>query len=39
MDWKPEYGRIELGYALGRPYWGLGLMTEAGRAMIDFGFE
>jgi RimJ/RimL family protein N-acetyltransferase len=25
----------ELGYWLGEPYWGQGLMTEAGRALID----
>ncbi len=27
-----------LGYWLGRPYWGQGLMTEAARALIEFGF-
>lgn len=30
--------RGEVGYALARKYWGQGLMTEAVRAMIDFGF-
>jgi ribosomal-protein-alanine N-acetyltransferase len=29
----------EVGYALARPYWGQGLMTEALRAVIDFGFR
>ncbi len=28
-----------LGYALGEPYWGQGLMTEAVRAVCRFGFE
>ena len=29
----------EVGYALARPYWGQGLMTEALRAVVDFGFR
>ncbi len=29
----------ELGYSLGRMYWGKGIMTEAARALIDFGFS
>ncbi|MBR5996158.1 MAG: GNAT family N-acetyltransferase [Eubacteriaceae bacterium] len=29
----------ELGYALSADYWGMGLMTEAARAVIDYGFE
>lgn len=28
-----------LGYALARPVWGLGIVPEAGRAVIDWGFE
>lgn len=35
----PEHARAELGYVLGRRLWGHGLMTEAVRAVIDFGFE
>jgi RimJ/RimL family protein N-acetyltransferase len=27
--------RVELGYWIARPYWGLGFATEAGRAVID----
>ena len=30
--------RAELGYALGRPHWGQGYATEAGKALIDYGF-
>lgn len=29
----------ELGYCLGRPWWGKGLMTEAGQAVLAFGFQ
>ena len=29
----------ELGYALARPHWGKGLMPEAARAVIAWGFE
>jgi len=29
--------RAELGYWIGRPYWGRGFATEAGRAMVDHG--
>jgi len=29
----------ELGYWLGKPYWNMGIMTEASKALIDFGFN
>ena len=32
-------GSLELGYWLGEPFWGRGYATEAGRAVIRFGFE
>lgn len=34
--WAHQRG--ELGYALGRPYWGQGLTTEAVRAVVAYGF-
>jgi putative acetyltransferase len=35
---RPEIKARELGYSLAEEYWGMGLMTEAGRAVIDYGF-
>ncbi len=37
--WNRQHARAELGYSLARPYWGQGLMTEAARAAVDFGFR
>lgn len=31
--------RCEIGYALGRPYWGQGYMGEALRALVAYAFE
>lgn len=36
MAW---HGRAEIAYALSQPYWGQGLMPEAVRAVLAFGFE
>jgi ribosomal-protein-alanine N-acetyltransferase len=30
---------VELGYRLARPWWGMGLATEAGTAALQFGLE
>lgn len=30
---------VEIGWRLGRPFWGQGLATEAARAALDFGFR
>lgn len=38
VERKPE-GNFELGYWLGEPWWGRGLMTEAARRTIGFAFE
>ncbi len=34
----PAYNMAELGYWIGQPYWGQGYATEAGVAVVDFGF-
>jgi ribosomal-protein-alanine N-acetyltransferase len=36
--YAPEHARAELGYVLSREHWGRGLMPEAVRAVIRFGF-
>lgn len=39
VNWSLDHARAELGYAIHREYWGQGLVPEAVRAMISFGFE
>jgi RimJ/RimL family protein N-acetyltransferase len=39
VAWNRMWCNAELGYDLARLYWGQGIMTEALRAMIQFGFE
>ncbi len=39
VNWEAEHARAEAGFVLSREYWGRGLMPEAVRAMIRFGFE
>jgi ribosomal-protein-alanine N-acetyltransferase len=36
--YAPEHARAELGYVLSREHWGKGLVPEAVRAVIRFGF-
>ncbi len=36
---RPETGCMELGYAMSEDHWGKGLMTEAAKAVIRYGFE
>jgi [ribosomal protein S5]-alanine N-acetyltransferase len=38
IDLEPAHDRGELGYWIGRPYWGQDFATEAARAMIFLGF-
>jgi ribosomal-protein-alanine N-acetyltransferase len=35
----PAHQNAELGYWLGVPFWGQGYATEAGRAVVDHGFD
>jgi ribosomal-protein-alanine N-acetyltransferase len=39
VGYAPDHARAELGYVLSREHWGMGLMPEAVRAVIRFGFE
>jgi len=39
MAITPQHARAELGYALGRAWWGQGLMTETVTEAIRYGFE
>ncbi len=34
-----RFERAELGYWIGKPYWGNGYCTEAGRAVFHYGFS
>jgi RimJ/RimL family protein N-acetyltransferase len=38
LDLQPEHRRAELGYWIGKPFWGRGFATEAARIVIDHGF-
>ncbi len=38
-NWSKKDCRAEIGCDLAKPYWGQGIMTEALRALIRFGFE
>lgn len=39
LDIDPKHERGELGYWMGRAYWGNGYMTEAARACVEFGLR
>lgn len=36
---NPEHETGELGYLLGKRWWGLGIATEAARAVVEWGFR
>jgi RimJ/RimL family protein N-acetyltransferase len=35
----PPHDNAELGYWIGKPYWGLGYATEAAKEVVRYGFE
>ena len=39
MNFRTNHSRGELGYFIGKDYWGQGYCTEAVRELIRFGFE
>jgi RimJ/RimL family protein N-acetyltransferase len=39
LEIAAEHRRAELGYWIGKPYWGRGYATEAARAVVDYGFK
>ena len=39
LQYLPDTDEIEIGYLLGKPYWGRGLATESAEAGLDFGFN
>ena len=39
LQYLPETAETEIGYLLGKPFWGKGLATEAARESLKFGFE
>ena len=39
IELRPSGHRAEIGYVLGRAWWGQGLMTEAARAVVEWGLS
>jgi RimJ/RimL family protein N-acetyltransferase len=39
LEFLLDTGETEIGYVLSKAYWGQGLATEAGRAIINFGLH
>ena len=39
LQYLPETDEIEVGYLLGKGYWGRGLATEAAHSSVRFGFD
>lgn len=39
VSWQPDQHCAEIGYALSEAYWGNGLVTEAAKEVISFGFH
>jgi RimJ/RimL family protein N-acetyltransferase len=39
LQFLPETEEVEVGYLLGKAFWGKGLATEAARTCLQYGFE
>jgi len=39
LAYLPEFDEIDLGYRFLPEYWGLGIATEASRAILNYGFD
>lgn len=39
LKYLPDHSDVEVGYHLGRRWWGSGLATEVARALVQYGFE
>jgi ribosomal-protein-alanine N-acetyltransferase len=39
LQFLPDTVEVEVGYLLGKPFWGQGLATEAAQACVRYGFE
>ncbi|NND51352.1 MAG: GNAT family N-acetyltransferase [Flavobacteriaceae bacterium] len=39
LAYLPEFDEIDLGYRFMPEYWGLGIATEASRAILNYGFD
>ncbi|MBT8264256.1 MAG: GNAT family N-acetyltransferase [Muriicola sp.] len=39
LSYLPEFDEIDLGYRFLPEYWGMGLATEASRAILTYGFD
>jgi [ribosomal protein S5]-alanine N-acetyltransferase len=39
MNFNEPFAHAEMGYWIGKPFWGKGYATEAGQAIIKYGFD
>ena len=39
LAYLPEFDEIDLGYRFSPKYWGMGIATEASRAILTYGFD
>ncbi|MFS0672162.1 GNAT family N-acetyltransferase [Ornithinibacillus sp. 179-J 7C1 HS] len=39
LNWLSDHHRVDIGYELDKKYWGMGIASEALRAVLAYGFE